>query len=45
VDLRFASIIGSLGTPADIGLAELAVETFLPADEATEAFLKAATAA
>ena len=44
VDLRFASIIGSLGTPADIGLAELAVETFLPADEATEAFLKAATA-
>ena len=44
VDLRFASIIGSLGTPADIGLAELAVETFLPADEATEAFLKAAAA-
>ena len=44
VDLRFTSIIGSLGTPADIGLAELAVETFLPADEATEAFLKAAAA-
>jgi len=42
VDLRFTSIIGSLGTPADIGLAELAVETFLPADEETEAFMKAA---
>ncbi len=41
VDLRFASIIASLGTPADIGIAELSIETFLPADEATEAILRA----
>ncbi len=41
LDLRFTSIIASLGTPADIGLAELSIETFLPADAATEATLKA----
>lgn len=40
VDLRFTSIIASLGTPADIGLAELSIETFLPADEATEEALR-----
>ncbi len=41
IDLRFTSIIGSLGTAADIGLSELSIETFLPADEATEKNLRA----
>ncbi|MGD1935789.1 MAG: helix-turn-helix domain-containing protein [Candidatus Phaeomarinobacter sp.] len=44
IDLRFTSIIGSLGTAADIGLAELSIETFLPTDEATEKVLREMTA-
>lgn len=40
-DLRFASVIATLGTAADIGLAELSIETFLPADAGTEALLRA----
>jgi len=41
VDMRFTSTIATLGTPADIGLAELSIETFLPADAETEALLRA----
>lgn len=44
-DLRFASIVATLGTPADIGLAELSVETFLPADAETEELLRGQAAA
>ena len=41
VEMRFASIVATLGTAADIGLAELSVETFVPADAETEAMLRA----
>jgi len=40
VDMRFTSIIASIGTAADIGLSELSIETFLPADTATEEILR-----
>jgi len=38
-DLAFFSITSVLGTPLDVTLAELAVESFLPADAATAAAL------
>ncbi|MEV4348161.1 helix-turn-helix transcriptional regulator [Actinoplanes sp. NPDC049596] len=38
-DLSFFSITSVLGTPLDVTLAELAIESFLPADEATAAAL------
>ena len=38
-DLTFFSITSVLGTPLDVTLAELAIESFLPADEATAAAL------
>jgi len=44
-DMKFTSVIASLGTPADIGLAELSIETFLPADAATETVLRDMTQA
>jgi transcriptional regulator with XRE-family HTH domain len=37
--LSFISTITVFGTPLDISLSELAIETFFPADEATTAFL------
>jgi len=37
--LSFISMVSVFGTPHDITLQELAIETFLPADEATEAAL------
>ena len=37
--LSFMSTIAVFGTPVDITLAELAIETFFPADAATAAFL------
>jgi transcriptional regulator with XRE-family HTH domain len=43
-ELSFFSVTSVLGTPLDVTLAELAVETFLPADPATAAFLHAAAA-
>jgi hypothetical protein len=36
VGLRFFSMLTSLGTPNDVTLQELRVESFFPADEATE---------
>jgi transcriptional regulator with XRE-family HTH domain len=40
-DLTFFSVTSVLGTPLDVTLAELAIESFLPADEATAAALHA----
>ena len=37
--LRFYSTVATFGTPLDVAASELAIETFLPADEATRAFL------
>lgn len=39
--LRFISTITVFGTPHDVTLSELALETFFPADEATGAWLRA----
>jgi transcriptional regulator with XRE-family HTH domain len=38
-ELRFINTITNFGTPADVTLAELSLETFFPADEATRAAL------
>ena len=38
---RFFSTIATFGTPLDVTLAELAIESFFPADEATAAALHA----
>ncbi|GAB2589038.1 transcriptional regulator [Paractinoplanes abujensis] len=39
-DLAFFSVTSVLGTPLDVTLSELAIETFLPADAATAAALR-----
>jgi hypothetical protein len=39
--LSFFSTIATFGTALDITLAELAIESFFPADAATEAALRA----
>jgi transcriptional regulator with XRE-family HTH domain len=39
-ELQFMTMIATFGTPVDITLAELAFETFLPADGYTAAFLQ-----
>ncbi len=44
LELRLFSAIMTLGTPQDVTLQELRIETFLPADAATEARLAALTA-
>ena len=41
VELRFFTTIASLGTPYDITLHELRIESFFPADDPTEAALRA----
>ena len=43
--LAFHSTMTTFGAPHDVTLAELALETFLPADDATRAALHAAAAA
>lgn len=40
VDLRFLSVVTTVGAPQDITLQELSIETFFPADEQTEAFVR-----
>lgn len=40
LDLRFFTTLTSLGTPHDITLQELRIESFFPADEATEKFTR-----
>ncbi len=37
--LSFVSSISTFNTPMDVTVAELAIETFLPADPATAAYL------
>jgi len=39
-ELRFFSIVTTFGTPVDITVAELVIESFFPADAATAAFLR-----
>jgi transcriptional regulator with XRE-family HTH domain len=39
-ELAFFSIIGTFDTPVDITVAELSIESFFPADRATEAVLR-----
>lgn len=39
-DMSLFSVIATFGAPADVTLSELAVETFFPMDEATEALLR-----
>jgi transcriptional regulator with XRE-family HTH domain len=39
-ELQFMTMIATFGTPVDITLAELALETFLPADSYTATFLQ-----
>jgi hypothetical protein len=38
-ELAFFSTIATFGTPLDVTMAELAIESFFPADEETRAFL------
>nr|WP_231332453.1 helix-turn-helix domain-containing protein [Actinomadura graeca] len=40
LDLSFFSTIATFGTPVDITVAELAIESFYPADERTGAYLR-----
>jgi transcriptional regulator with XRE-family HTH domain len=44
VELSFVSTVLTFGAPLDVTVAELAIESFFPADEATAAALRAATA-
>jgi transcriptional regulator with XRE-family HTH domain len=44
-DLSFFSMTAVIGTPMDVTVAELAIESFYPADEATAAVLSEAAAA
>ncbi len=39
-ELAFLSVIATFGTPADITVAELAIESFFPADDVTAEFLR-----
>ena len=45
IDLRLFSTIMTLGTPQDVTLQELRIETFFPADAESEAALKMLTSA
>ncbi|WP_137972974.1 helix-turn-helix domain-containing protein [Pseudomonas sp. F(2018)] len=40
IDLRFFTTITTLGAPLDAGLEQLRLESYFPADEATEAFMR-----
>lgn len=40
-ELAFLSVIATFGTPADITVAELSIESFFPADDITAEFLRA----
>ncbi|MBV2363167.1 helix-turn-helix transcriptional regulator [Streptomonospora sp. NEAU-YY374] len=43
-ELRFLSTVATFGTPLDVTVSELVIESFFPADEATAAALRAAQA-
>lgn len=40
-ELRFFSTVATFGTPLDVTVAEIVIESFFPADDATRAFLQA----
>ena len=40
-ELRFFSTVATFGTPLDVTVAEIVIESFFPADEATRAYLQA----
>jgi hypothetical protein len=40
-ELAFLSVVATFGTPADITVAELSIESFFPADDVTTEFLRA----
>jgi hypothetical protein len=40
-ELSFFSTVATFGTPLDVTVAELVIESFFPADAATEAALRA----
>ncbi len=42
VDLRFFTMLATLGTPLDITAQELRIESYFPADAATEAWTRQA---
>ena len=42
LELRFFTTIATIGTPVDVSAQELRVEAYLPADDATERWLRAA---
>jgi hypothetical protein len=42
VALRLFTAIATLGTPQDVTLQEIRIESFFPADEATAAWFRAA---
>jgi hypothetical protein len=44
-ELRFMSTVTTFGTALDISVAELTIESFFPADDATKATLQALAAA
>jgi hypothetical protein len=39
-ELRFFSTVATFGTPLDVTVAEIVIESFFPADEATRAYLQ-----
>jgi hypothetical protein len=39
-ELSFITIVATFGTPYDVTVSELMIESFLPADEATASFLR-----
>lgn len=45
LELRFFSMLTTLGTPQDVTLQDLHIETLMPADEASEALMRALGAA
>jgi transcriptional regulator with XRE-family HTH domain len=45
VELRFFTMVTTLGTPQDVTLQDLHIESFMPADDATEAAMRAIAAA
>lgn len=44
ISLSFFTVVSTFGTPQDVTLQELRIETFFPADEATETFVQSSGA-
>ena len=41
IELQFFSMVSTFGTPLDVTLQEIRIETFFPADDKTETFARA----